>query len=298
MSRTQRLLKASLWGAVAVLLLGIGVTAAVARSQTHRPKSRFEEPLPSLASGVPGEALRLTAEDSISTGAWLWKAPGAAPCVVLLHGHGGSRTGQTGLARLLTEHGDCVFAVSLRGHGDSDGDVVDFGWSARKDVIAAVRLLQQRQPGHPIYVFGSSLGAAAAIFAGGELAMDVRGYMLESPFHDLRTAVSNRLENLGAPRPLVAVGTWLLWNTGRLGLPVSPENISPIDHVQDIPSSVPMLFLAGTQDTRARLWEVRELVERAGLHARLEIFPGADHGGLFRSDPERYEKLLIDFVNR
>jgi hypothetical protein len=59
-----------------------------------------------------------------------------------------------------------------------------------------------------------------------------------------------------------------------------------------------MLFLAGTQDTRARLWEVRELVQRAGLQARLEIFPGADHGGLFRSDPERYKRLLIDFVNR
>ena len=102
-------MKASLWVAAAVLLLGIGVTAAVARNQTHRPKSRFEEPLPSLASGVPGEALRLTAEDSISTGVWFWKAPGAAPCVVLLHGHGGSRTGQTGpLSSILSagcDHG-------------------------------------------------------------------------------------------------------------------------------------------------------------------------------------------------
>ena len=87
----------------------------------------------------------------------------------------------------LAEAGFTALAISLRGHGDSTGDVIDFGWSARYDVAAAVAFLEKECPQQPIYIVGRSMGAAAAIFAAGELKDRVAGYFLEQPYKDLRT---------------------------------------------------------------------------------------------------------------
>ena len=66
-----------------------------------------------------------------------------------------------------------VLAITFRAHGDSTGQTHDFGWSERLDVIAAVRFLQEEFPQQPVYIQGRSLGAAAAIFAAGELKEEV-----------------------------------------------------------------------------------------------------------------------------
>src|SRR5437016_12545555 len=89
--------------------------------------------------------------------------------------------------------------ISLRAPGDSTGDFNDIGFSARHDVIAAVEFLERRRPGRPVVVLGVSLGAAAAIFAAGELGHRVQGYILESPYQDLKVAVRNRVETYLPP---------------------------------------------------------------------------------------------------
>ena len=43
-------------------------------------------------------------------------------------------------------------------------------------------------------VSGNSLGSAAAVFAAGELGNRVQGYILESPYQDLKVAVWNRTD--------------------------------------------------------------------------------------------------------
>ena len=65
--------------------------------------------------------------------------------------------------------------------------------------IAAVEFLKARKPDRPVVIMGTSLGAAAAVFAAGELGHRVAGYILESPYQDLkrqsgieRTPISRR----------------------------------------------------------------------------------------------------------
>src|SRR5207245_6234762 len=77
-------------------------------------------------------------------------------------------------------------------HGDSSGTYNDLGYSARHDVLAAVAYLEQRRPGRPIIIQGTSLGAAAAIYAASDLGDRISGYILECPYRDVRTAVRNR----------------------------------------------------------------------------------------------------------
>jgi alpha-beta hydrolase superfamily lysophospholipase len=186
--------------------------------------------------------------------------------------------------------------ISLRAHGDSTGDYNDFGYGARHDVIAAVDYLERRRPGRPVVILGASLGSAAALFASAELGSRVRGYILESPYKDLRTAVWNRLDDALPPvldwvayRGLVAVSTQVVPHL---------DQISPYHAAGAIPADVPVLILAGSADRRARLHEARAILGRVSERSELVIFPGADHMRMMEVDPARYRDAVLGFVEK
>jgi alpha-beta hydrolase superfamily lysophospholipase len=153
-------------------------------------------------------------------------------------------------------------------------------------VVAAVEFLEKERPGRRIIVNGTSLGAAAAIFASADVGGRVSGYVLESPYRDLHRAVRNRTA-LYLPPVLDHIAYTGVVIVGPAILP-DADRISPIDHVGDIPPSVPVLFLSGTRDERACSSEAQEMCDRIAGHSRLVLFEGAGHGSLIRADPQRF----------
>ena len=196
----------------------------------------------------------------------------------------------------LAEANFTVLAISFRAHGDSTGQAHDFGWSERNDVIRAVKFLQQEFPEQPVYIVGRSLGAAAAIFAAGELKEEVAGYFLEQPYKDLSSAVWTRLQHQLPPiLDWIAYCGLRLW--APLFLPVNVNRISPYDRVQDIPENVPIVFVTGSDDRHARLEDVIAIYNRVKSHAKLIEFKGAAHVGLDRFDPQLYRTTLFNFLD-
>jgi uncharacterized protein len=281
---------------LAGLLVGLWLVASLIAAQrlTRRARPPFAEPTPRVAWGAV-EALRIATRDGEELGAWYVEGREAAPSVLLLHGHNGSRAAWLGRAPMLAARGCALLMISFRAHGDSTGAVNDVGYSGRHDVVAAVEYLERRRPGRPIVVFGQSMGAAAALFAAEELAGRVRGYILECPYRDLKTAVRRRTELYLPP---------ILGRAAYLGLvAVAPlviddlEKISPLAAIAGVPGDVPILILAGGGDRKARPEESRALFERAKAHAALRIFEGADHARLFEADPDLYRASILGFLD-
>jgi alpha-beta hydrolase superfamily lysophospholipase len=260
---------------------------------TRRPHSLFEEPVPSVAWGHL-EPHSLRTEDGETLGAWLYRGSATGASVILFHGNRGCRGDTLPAAGFFAHEGCAVLLVSLRCHGDSTGRVNDFGYSARRDVIAAVEFIEKERPGLPIIVNGISMGAAAAIFASPDLGERVSGYVLESPYRDLYQAVRNRttmylppiLDRL-AYTGLVVVGPLILSQA---------DCIAPINCIADIPASVPVLLLSGTKDKRALPSEAQALCDRIAGHSRLALFEGSGHGSLIRDDPQRYSEVLTPWL--
>ena len=140
------------------------------------------------------ESLRLKTSDGEELGAWFAEGRAEGPSVLVLHGHGGRRSNSLRLGKMLASQGCAVLMISLRAHGDSTGEFDDVGFSARRDVFAAVDFLERRRPGRPVIIDGNSMGSAAAVFAAGELGHRVAAYILESPYQDLKMAVWNRID--------------------------------------------------------------------------------------------------------
>jgi pimeloyl-ACP methyl ester carboxylesterase len=260
---------------------------------TRRPHALFAEHSPTVTWGVLEEH-RLRTSDGESLGAWFQRGSGEGPSVVVLPGYRGCRQNGLPAAKFFASQGCAVLLVSLRAHGDSTGDRNDFGYSARRDVVAAVEFLEKERPGRPILVNGTSMGAAAAIFASGELGERVSGYVLESPYRDLYQAVRNRTA-LFLPPVLDRIAYSGIAVVGPLVLPEA-DHIAPIDHVTGIPPSVPVLFLSGTRDERAFSSEAQALCDRIAGHARVALFEGAGHGHLILEDPRRYAEVVTPLV--
>jgi alpha-beta hydrolase superfamily lysophospholipase len=185
--------------------------------------------------------------------------------------------------------------ITLRAHGDSTGDFNDMGFSARHDIVTAVEFLERRLPGNPIIIHGLSMGGAAAVFASGELGDRVSGYILESLYRDLKVAVWNRTANALPP---------ILDRIAYLGLlVVSPlvlpdlGKISTIDAVSGVPSTVPVLILAGGEDPVARPDEAQAILDRVRSHGKLVLFEHAGHMNFPETNPDLYQRSILGFLH-
>ena len=276
-----------------LIVLWLLASCGVAYLLTRRSRAAFPQPAPSV-SWARIEPHRLKTSDGLEIGAWYVEGPDAGPSILLLHGNGGTRASSLALMEMLSREGCSVLAISLRAHGDSDGARNDIGYSARRDVEAAVAYLEQRRPGRPIVVQGSSLGAAAAIYAAGDVGGRVCGYILEAPYRDIYTAVRNRTSAY-LPRPLSNLAYAGLVLVSPLFLP-DASRMSPVERIADIPKSIPILLLAGGQDDRARPEEVEEMRASVASHSRLLQFEGSGHVLLNLSDPARYQTEILGFI--
>ena len=116
----------------------LGASGIAAWRLVARPRAPYEEDLP---AGLRAESVRLATRDGVELGAWFHRGEPGQPVAILLHGMGGSRSSLAPAARRLVGAGHGFLALSLRSFGDSDGGELDFGWSSRGDVVAAVEFV-------------------------------------------------------------------------------------------------------------------------------------------------------------
>ena len=272
----------------------IGSSAGVGWRLTRRARPPFEEPLPGGLRHTRQVTIRTS--DGEQLGAWFVEGRPDRPCFLLLHGNGGARRSWTVFLSPLEQHGFSALIPSLRAHGGSTGELNDFGWSARHDVIACVQWLRERQPPGRLIVAGTSLGAVAAIHAAPELE-GVSGYYLESPYPTLDTAMRRRLDEYLPPLfdSLAACGLRLC---SYALLDHDPELDSPLASIARMPASPEVRLLAFESDVLAPPADARRIAAALSRPAETTILSGAGHRSYGSRDPEAFFSLLTELGNR
>jgi dienelactone hydrolase len=112
------------------------------------------------------QELTLRTSDGVSLAAWYVPSSNRA-AVVLLHGAGSTRSDVLPQAAVLARAGFGVLLIDARGHGDSDGRAMDFGWHGDADIAAATSYLASLPEVDPqrIGALGLSMGGEEALGA-------------------------------------------------------------------------------------------------------------------------------------
>ena len=147
---------------VVAALVAFVVAPAVAATNVPRPDLGATP----ASRGRAYETVTLSTADGVRLAGWYVPSTNRA-AVVLLHGAGSTRSDVLDEAVVLASHGVGVLMIDARGHGDSGGRAMDFGWHGDADIAAATGYLAVRPDvdRERIGVVGMSMGGEQAIGA-------------------------------------------------------------------------------------------------------------------------------------
>ena len=245
---------------------------------------------------VPYEPVYLTSHDGCRLRARLYDAPEGAPVAICVHGWRGTPSRDfSGGAMMLIKAGWRVLLVEQRSQGRSEGHCMTFGAKERLDCAQWAHWTAERfGPDCKIMLFGISMGAATVLLASAlDLPEQVRGIAADCPFSNGRDILVRVASNAGVPKLLaahLAHLTCALWGWFDLDDTDVREAVKR--------TRVPVLLIHGEDDDFVPPEMSAEILSYNPTIMERHTFPGASHGISYVIDPERYEKLVLDFARR
>jgi dienelactone hydrolase len=244
--------------------------------------------------GLSYRTVVLTTDDDVTLAGWYVPSSNGA-AVVLLHGAGSTRSNVLQHAAALAGDGFGVLMVDARGHGDSGGRAMDFGWYGDRDVAAATEFLAAQPDVDPgrIGAVGISMGGEEAIGAAGSNGL-LRGVVAEGA--TARNAADESwLSDEYGPRGWLQEQLELAqdWVTGLLTEAPKPRSLRSAVAASD--GTRYLLITAG------RVGDERRAAEhlRAAAPVRVEIWTidGADHAAGLQTAPDEWPARVVAFLN-
>ncbi|MBA3688626.1 MAG: alpha/beta fold hydrolase [Chloroflexi bacterium] len=241
--------------------------------------------------GLEYEDVRFTTDDGVTLSGWLVPAARETrAAVVLLHGFSWHRLPWLAGFVPWLQRRYHVLQFDFRGHGGSDDALISLGTLEQRDVAAAVHFLAGRGLG-PIALMGISMGGSVAIMAAPDLP--VAAVVADAAYADLRDPIANRMREIGYP--LARLGTGLVLAAASLRAGVWLR--SPMNRVAQI-APRGLLLISPGEDRLVSPQQSQRMFRAAGEPKELFVVEGAAHGEAHLTNPEAYERRVLDFLAR
>lgn len=291
--RGRRRIRAVAGGVVALLVLAATMSiVAPAVAATSVPSTEITSTPATV--GLEYESVTLATTDGVELAAWYVPGTNRAG-VVIMHGAGSTRSEVLDEAAVLARSGYTLVLIDARGHGDSGGTAMDFGWYGDLDIAAGTEFLASRPEVDPsrIGVVGFSMGGEEAI---GAAAADPR----------IRAVVAE-----GATARQAADKAWLSdvygWR-GWLQEQVEKVQDGVTDYLTEAsPPIVLRSAVAQSPDTRFLLITAGNVDDeghaaayiQAAASDRVTVWnvEGADHTGGYDTQPDDWQRRVVEFLD-
>ncbi len=247
------------------------------------------------------DTLELQTEDGLKIEVLEIRHPEAKGSIICLTGQvGPSVTAFYGHAEVLFEQGYSIYLPELRAHGNSEGEVIGFGFTEYMDVAAITNYIAEHSHGDdlPIIVIGHSMGGAVALNSmsknddiDGVVAMStyssVADMFVEQASHNMPSYIAE------VASPIVQIICWIKYGENPWDL--SPKNSIKNTHRRKV------LLMHNNNDPEVSLINLSRNMQGAASY--VEIFTREDSTHTVARDflhpinDVEYSQRLIDFVN-
>lgn len=262
------------------------------RTQKEGPKLRA---LYEKMTALPYERVEIASHDGLRLSGRYYHLNDGAMLHIQFHGYRGSGARDLcGLNYLARKMGHNTLVVDQRANGLSEGNTITFGIKERLDCVAWAKYAAQRFGKEvPMVLAGVSMGAATVMMAS-ELCLpeNVVGIIADCGYSSPGAIIRKVSRDVRIPGwlsyPFIVLGALVfgrfrLWDRGA---------VEAVKH-----SKVPILLIHGEADRYVPCNMSREIKNAAGEKAVLQTFPNAAHGISFVTDPERYQKIVTEFLS-
>lgn len=244
----------------------------------------------------PKSELTITSRDGLKLVADLIEAEHPIGLVVAVHGFRSWPAREFALiAKHLYEQGYTVLYPYMRAHRKSEGKYITFGVKERYDIAAWAKLLSEKQPDLPLFLYGQSMGGATVIMASGlELPKNVRGVIADSAFFSPKDVIGTALVHSYKVPTFPMLNAMDLWARIIAGYSLTATTCQEALDKTDLP----FLFIHGTEDDLVPY--AMGMQNYAHCHTEKEMLTveGAAHCASYYMDPVRYLSCLDGFLKK
>ncbi|WP_438348713.1 alpha/beta hydrolase [Paenibacillus sp. FA6] len=245
----------------------------------------------------PMETIQIQSDDRLQlTGYYVPAQTDSDKVVILAHGYSGQGRDMSNFAKMYQGLGYHVLMPDDRGHGQSEGNYIGFGWHDRKDYLKWIDYIIKREgENSQIILHGISMGGSTVLMASGEpLPEQVKCIVSDCAYTSVKDILTYQLKTMyKLPAfPLIPLTSLVC----RLKAGYFFGEASALDQVSR--SKLPILFIHGDEDKFVPYDMVHRLYAAAGSEKELLSVPNAQHGNAYFADKEGYGNKLTTFVSR
>jgi Prolyl oligopeptidase family. len=217
--------------------------------------------------------------------------------VILVHGYSGQAKEMAVYAKYYYEQlGYNIFMPDARGHGESDGNYIGFGWPERKDILQWIDyLIRLTGKETQIVLHGVSMGGATVLMTSGEeVPPNVKAVISDCAYTSADVQFAYQLKELYNLPKFPLVYTTSLVAKIRAGYFLGEA--SALEQVKK--SELPTLFIHGDNDNFVPSKMVYELYDACNAPKELLIVENAGHTEAYKANAAAYEAKISQFLSQ
>lgn len=296
----KRWQKITLNAVFTIILLAIAALLNVSYKQGYNivhnePDTRSRATETPADRGMAYEDVTLVAADGVSLAAWYVPSQNTA-AVIVQHGYKSNRGEALGTAEVLARHGYGVLMIDLRGHGDSEGDLITFGALEMQDEEAGYQYLLTRPDVDPerIGILGNSMGGSVVINYAAQNPK-IKAVVAHSAFSSLQDTVVTGVRTFANLPPFPFAPMIQFFAEQDAGIKAS--TVAAKEVIGNI-SPRPVFIMHAGGDTVVGPDAGQILYDAAGEPKEFWYNPTYGHVPFLKEEPEAFERRVIAFFDQ
>lgn len=248
-------------------------------------------PVNTILPVQPYETIKIASNKTLEC--WLIKSDSAKGTVVFFHGYSGDKSSMLERSNEFFKLGYNVLLVDFMGSGGSAGNQTTIGYLEAEEVQSCFEYLKESGEKR-IYLFGTSMGAAAVLKAEQDYQLNPSGMILECPFGSMYATTCARFTRMGVPSFPMA-GLLVFWGGVENGFWAYAH--CPIEYAKSV--KCPVLLMYGRKDETVSEEDTNLIFSNlASAVKELKIYPNAAHENFLQQYSTEWQRDVEHFMEK